>query len=274
MKSRSSYNADIEWFIRCGSVAQGERGTASALLEMLKHGRPTGASGVPNTDLYSNRQIGWAEPSRDGGAPRPMAEGEIARARRCLEVWRKLSPASREVLLGRYDSRQWAPGMAGALGDLTGVVVVLVGSKRAADRIRRSHEAIAGHASKLEEALSRAHPDVTIVRRSWVDNPDGGSRTDEVMTMLRTAIESKSPNDVKALRSAHDALQKQAELESSAQPGILNSDWQCVVDSCQSTKRERAKQRGQWLRDAAEALSEAHGDWDAVRVAIAEEWAK
>ena len=208
--AKPNYNAEIEWFIRCGSVALGERGTSAALLEMLKNGRPTGASGVPNSDLYSDQQLGWGR----------FTDGTIERANRCLAIWRKLPLKTREVLRARYDSRQWPPGVAGMLGDLAGVVVVLVGAGRARDRVRAA-------TAKLE---------AEVALRGW------------------------------------SALA--AELESSAQRSIITSDWQCVVDSCQSMSRDAKRRRSQWLADAGKALEEAHAYWEGVKSSEAEAWAQ
>ena len=131
--STSTHNADAQWFIECAASELGERGTASQLIEMLKRGRPTGPSGVPESWLYSERQLGVGEHRH---------RGTIARARKCAAIWSALRWRSREVLLGRYQPRQWPPGVSGALGEMAGVVVLLVGSANARRRIDAATKAL------------------------------------------------------------------------------------------------------------------------------------
>lgn len=221
-----SYCRDAEWFIRSGASALGERGTSSAFESMLRFGPPT-AGAIPNTDPYSDAQVGWGRPSR--------YEGLVARARRCAAIWSRLTLRSREVLMGRYDSRQWGPGVAGTLGELAGVVMVLVGSRHARARIRAASEALEAIASK--------------------------------------AVPIDQTNRSKASQANAD----RAELEARAQPVVIPSDYECVLEACggkKSTSRENQVRRGQWLREAAKELAAAHDEWDMVRGVIASQWAE
>jgi hypothetical protein len=104
---------DIEWWITCGAAALGEQGTSGQLIEALKRGRKDCASGVPNTDLYSDRQVGF-------GAWR--GRGLVQRSRRCRAIWNTLKREHQEALMARYASRQWPPDMRSRLGEMAGVV--------------------------------------------------------------------------------------------------------------------------------------------------------
>lgn len=219
---RSSWDADVEWFIRCGAAALGERGIAGSLIEMLKHGIPNNG-GVPCTDLYSDQQIGWG--ARGG-------EGTIARARRCAAVFARLSPWHQQVLAGRYDARQWAPGVAGALGDLAGVVVVMVATRNSSKRRLLANRALAEHELELEAAREDGSPGPLL-----------------------------------------EALTVHAQIEASAQRGVIPSDYQEVADSCQSGNRKAAAKRARWRVAAESQLSKAHAAWRREKKRLVNEWA-
>jgi hypothetical protein len=51
------YDADAEWLVLGGDSAMGERGTLGGTIAVLEHGGQF--TGVPNTDLYTDQQIGW-----------------------------------------------------------------------------------------------------------------------------------------------------------------------------------------------------------------------
>ncbi|HEU4544377.1 MAG TPA: hypothetical protein VFR23_24815 [Jiangellaceae bacterium] len=51
------FDADLEAFLLMGDSWMGERGTLAGTIAQLEHGGPF--TGVPNTDLYSDQQIGW-----------------------------------------------------------------------------------------------------------------------------------------------------------------------------------------------------------------------
>lgn len=51
------YDSDAEWLVLLGDSAMGERGTLAGTIAQLEHGGPF--TGVPNTDLYDDQQLGW-----------------------------------------------------------------------------------------------------------------------------------------------------------------------------------------------------------------------
>lgn len=223
---RSGYCADIEWFIRSGASALGERGTSAAFENMLRFGPPT-AGGIHETDLYSDAQVGWG--------PRCGREGLVARARRCAEIWHRLTMRSREVLMGRYDSRQWGPGVAGMLGELAGVVMVLVGSRHARARMRAANEALEAMASNAEP-IDRA-------------NRSKAAQTNAAKAELEGRAQPVIlPEDYECVLDA------------------------CGGRKC--TSRENQVRRGQWLREAAKELDAAHEEWELAGSAAASSWAE
>lgn len=203
--TKPAHCPDAEWFLRHGA-SLGERGTSEALLHVLMYG----PSGTPSPDHlpFGDTELGWGPP--------PRREGDVARARRCWKVWRALTPLAQEVLAARYGARQWPPGVSGALGDLAGVVVVLVGSAQARKRIYEARARLA----ELE-----------------------GLPWSPVV----------------------------AEIEASAQRGLLRCDWEGVIGACQSLSMEALKQRGKWLTNARKAVAAAVEEWGEAAKARAAE---
>lgn len=203
----AEYIDDIAWFIQCAAAAQGERGTTGQMIDLLRFGVPS-RGGVPNTDLYSDRQLGWGR----------WKKGEVERARGCVAVWRRLEEHTRRILIARYDSRQWAPGIAGQLGDLAGVVIVIVGTRNSKERIRHAQTAI------------------RLVKEECTWNAE------------------------------------LSELESSAQDGVIPSDWEPVARACQVTCAESKRLRERWVKEAEAAVKAAHAEWRSVSQLLAQEW--
>jgi hypothetical protein len=84
------HDEDLMWFLTCGGAAMGERGTLGGIVSALEHGGHAG--GAPNTDLYTDQQIGW------GGA----VYGDVEKHRWLTAAWQALTPATQGVLLARY----------------------------------------------------------------------------------------------------------------------------------------------------------------------------
>ncbi len=139
--------ADARWLIQCGASVLGERGVSASLLEMLKRGCPDGPSGVPSDMLYSDAQTGF-------GLGKGL--GTVARARRCQAVWRRLPALAQVVLLARYESRQWPPGLRARLGDVVGVVALQQAGKAAERRSREAEHALESARGALEDARGAA----------------------------------------------------------------------------------------------------------------------
>lgn len=108
---RLPHEAEISWFVRCHASALGERGTSGQMIDLLKFGIPTGG-GLPR-DNHTDRGL-----------------DDVARARRCFDVFRAISAHARVILVARYDSRHWMPGIASQLGDYAGVVAAIEWSKQ------------------------------------------------------------------------------------------------------------------------------------------------
>jgi hypothetical protein len=52
-----AFDDDLEWLIVAGDSALGERGSMGGVIAQLEHGGPF--TGVPNTDLYTDQQVGF-----------------------------------------------------------------------------------------------------------------------------------------------------------------------------------------------------------------------
>jgi hypothetical protein len=87
---RSGLDEDLAWFLECGGAALGERGTLGGIVSALEHGGHSG--GVPNTDLYTDQQIGWAR----------HVYGDIEKHRWLTTAWLAVSVESQRTLLARY----------------------------------------------------------------------------------------------------------------------------------------------------------------------------
>jgi hypothetical protein len=89
-KTTADHDDDLMWFLTCGGSAMGERGTLGGIVSALEHGGHPG--GVPNTDLYSEQQIGWGK----------YVYGDVEKHRWLTAAWMALAPATQRVLLARY----------------------------------------------------------------------------------------------------------------------------------------------------------------------------
>lgn len=89
-KSTGDFDDDLAWFLTCGGSAMGERGTLGGIVSALEHGGHPG--GVPNTDLYTDQQIGWGK----------AVYGDVEKHRWLRAAWLALGDATQKVLLARY----------------------------------------------------------------------------------------------------------------------------------------------------------------------------
>lgn len=89
-RARVGLDEDLAWFLECSGSAMGERGTLGGIVSALEHGGHAG--GVPNTDLYTDAQIGWGR----------NVFGDVERHRWLLTAWNALTPETQGVLLARY----------------------------------------------------------------------------------------------------------------------------------------------------------------------------
>jgi hypothetical protein len=90
-RERVGIDEDLAWFLECGDSVLGARGTLGgtiAALEMGSHG----GSATPNTDPYSDAQVGWGR----------HVHGQVERHRWLRTAWLALEPATQRLLLARY----------------------------------------------------------------------------------------------------------------------------------------------------------------------------
>lgn len=88
-----AYDCDLEWLLVAGDAALGERGTLAATIAVLEIGG-SGEGGVPNTDPYTDHQVGWG----------PMSVGYVERHRWLTDAWRRLTQHERGVLAACYSA--------------------------------------------------------------------------------------------------------------------------------------------------------------------------
>jgi hypothetical protein len=79
---------DLEWLVLEGGAAMGERGTLAGVVSVLELGGGD-HGGVPNTDLYSDKQIGWGS----------TVVGHVERHRWLSTAWEALDREDRAILL-------------------------------------------------------------------------------------------------------------------------------------------------------------------------------
>lgn len=87
---------DLRWFLECGDSTLGAKGTTGGIISALEHGGHAG--GVPNTDLYSDEQVGWGR----------NVYGAVEKTRWLASAWHALTPASQRILLAYYAKPQAA----------------------------------------------------------------------------------------------------------------------------------------------------------------------
>jgi hypothetical protein len=82
---------DLAWFIVSSGAEMGEKGTLAGVVSVLELGGvPSG--GVPNTDLYSDAQIGW----------RTTVVGSVERHRWLSAAWQLVAKGTQGTLLACY----------------------------------------------------------------------------------------------------------------------------------------------------------------------------
>lgn len=89
-KTTTDFCEDLMWFLTCSGSAMGERGTLGGITSVLEHGGQTG--GVPNTDLYSEQQIGWGK----------FVFGDVEKHRWLTAAWLGVSRDNQKRLVARY----------------------------------------------------------------------------------------------------------------------------------------------------------------------------
>jgi hypothetical protein len=87
-----AFDDDLEWLIVAGDSALGERGSMGGVIAQLEHGGPF--TGVPNTDLYSDQQVGFGH----------TVVGLVERHRWLTAAWGSLPASSRGRLTLCYQA--------------------------------------------------------------------------------------------------------------------------------------------------------------------------
>lgn len=86
----TDFDEHLSWFLTCMGAAMGERGTLGGIVSALEHGGHPG--GVPNTDLYTDQQVGWGS----------SVYGDVEMHRWLTAAWRLLPPGRQVRLVARY----------------------------------------------------------------------------------------------------------------------------------------------------------------------------
>lgn len=90
-KTTAGLDADLEWFLVCGSAALRERGTTGAVISVLELGGPN-RGGVPNSDLYNDQQVGFGR----------HTVGDVERVRWLMSAWNRLDVDVQRVLIAYH----------------------------------------------------------------------------------------------------------------------------------------------------------------------------
>jgi hypothetical protein len=288
--------SDAEWWITCGPSVLGERGISAALMLQLQLGIPPSPSGVPETDLYSDRQVGFG--------PAHHNLGTVARARRCSLVWHQLSPYDRQILAARYESRQWPPGVASRLGPLVGVIVLEQAGRQAAGRIIRARRmfatseaevmALRGRIAmrmtaellaariKLRESASRLLRRHAKLPPWWwrtlASEVEQGAVNRELAAEYEARLAASAEEVACGVSpfegKARVALRDLAMAESGTQAIITEPDLWSIYDTAQKAAqfsdagRDAGRRCKAWERTAERRLRRALGWWSAVDAAL------
>ncbi|HEY3496024.1 MAG TPA: hypothetical protein VGK73_15105 [Polyangiaceae bacterium] len=81
-----AFDEDLEWLLVAGDAAMGAKGTLGGVIAQLEHGGPF--TGVPNTDIYTDQQVGLGHTS----------VGLVERHRWLSGAWQALTPIAAGVL--------------------------------------------------------------------------------------------------------------------------------------------------------------------------------
>jgi len=81
-----AFDDDLEWLLVAGDSAMGAKGTMGGVVAVLEHGGQI--SGIPNTDIYSDQQVGFGK----------TVLGLVEKHRWLIGAWRTLPLEARGVL--------------------------------------------------------------------------------------------------------------------------------------------------------------------------------
>jgi hypothetical protein len=146
------YDDDLEWFVNGYDREMGRSGTLSATIAALEHGGHVSA-GADTIEAMIER-LARSVPA-------------VARARRVVRRWSRLSTATRDILLAHYGSLGELPARSDALlGEFAKVALAL--ASREADELRRVLRALArGDSGFLAPRRRAAERAVRAAHKAW-----------------------------------------------------------------------------------------------------------
>jgi len=156
---RELWNPAIHWWLHFAAAELGMKGTLGGTISALEHG---GASGIPNTDPYSDYQAGWCA----GDSP-------AAKWRRWSPVWFLVSRDGQGVLMAHYAPRNDLPPIQrarldGELGMLASAALHVLRSDHVgrllAACLDKDYE---GRAGIIQSARRKTEIGVRAAHREW-----------------------------------------------------------------------------------------------------------
>ena len=170
---RELHDQDIHWLLNMAAAALGQRSAHQGLVSVLEHaGFPTG---VPETDIYDDRHVGWGK----------FREGDVAKWRRLIVVWRAVPKPEQAVLAAHYcgargglPAELWAR-VDGALGQFAAAALWIHHGEAlvklidvCADSGRQGRkDALKMAAKRVEKAVRGAHQ-AWVAARAAQDTPE------------------------------------------------------------------------------------------------------
>ncbi|HWH39003.1 MAG TPA: hypothetical protein VNU21_04140, partial [Usitatibacter sp.] len=155
---RELWNPAIHWLLNMAPAELGAKGTLASTINSLEHGGEP--SGVPNTDPYSNYQMGWC-----------VGDSPADKWRKYAPVWFALSRTRQGMLLAHYLPRNDLPPATraridGAFGKLANAVVYVEPNPERlfAACLDAKHQ---GRVEIIKAATKRADGAVRDAHRGW-----------------------------------------------------------------------------------------------------------
>lgn len=159
-RDRELYDPAIDWLLNAAQSELGETGTLAGTIGSLERGGQT--SGVPNTDLYSNYQMGWCA----GDSP-------AEKWRKWAPVWFRMKRSEQTILIAHYSPRNDLPeaqrvAVDGELGKLANAALWAIEGEALAKLIAACMKKDAqGRRGTIQAALRRADESVRMAHRAW-----------------------------------------------------------------------------------------------------------
>lgn len=159
-RDRELWNPRIHWLLCMCPAELGERSGLAGTVSCIEHGGP--APGNPNTDPYSNYQVGWCA----GDSP-------ADRWRKLWPVWQRLSPETQAVFVAHYSLRNDLPAQVrisvdGALGKLAAAALWVHEGEALTKLITAcADKGKAGRDAIIKAALRRTEKRVREAHREW-----------------------------------------------------------------------------------------------------------